>query len=364
MSAGFGGEINLRGAAGTGQVPTIAVPTPDLPGGFGVDVPNPPIPAFEDFNLNFTYLDTDGALSTLTLDRENIAAEIQALQACVARHGRTRAAADCMFALRERAMSSGFMTPGFNPDAMVPSADQFVNQLSTDPVGIPGPVQGGGGSTAGSAGDLLGQLFDLLSSIPGIGPLLDLIGALGATAGAIVQVLGPLVAAGIIRGEAANIINGLSQGLGVTQMPDGTPTGPVAGTGAGGDIGSGDVSTATEANLLSCLTAIATGQSDANVQMACANNPEIQALLRAGSMVPGLAGGTGMRPNMMTCPGLFKSARSTAFRIPSRVYVDNPDGSVQVLINAGRATRGSREKSVLRSLAKENGFVVRRRGGR
>lgn len=79
----------------------------------------------------------------------------------------------------------------------------------------------------------------------------------------------------------------------------------------------------------------------------------------------GNGGASGVRPNAMTCPGLFRTTPASQ-RIPSRVYVDNPDGSVQVLYNAGRASIGSRESALMRSIARRQGFVVRRRksGGR
>lgn len=58
---------------------------------------------------------------------------------------------------------------------------------------------------------------------------------------------------------------------------------------------------------------------------------------------------------------LFR-ARPGGSYLPSRIQVKGPDGQIHVLINAGRATRGSREKSVMRRLARDNGFKLARYG--
>ncbi|MEY2849677.1 MAG: hypothetical protein RI885_2344, partial [Actinomycetota bacterium] len=59
--------------------------------------------------------------------------------------------------------------------------------------------------------------------------------------------------------------------------------------------------------------------------------------------------------------GLFR-ARPAGYYLPSRIQVVGPDGQLYVLANLGRATRGSRERSVAKSLAKHEGFKLVRYG--
>lgn len=81
--------------------------------------------------------------------------------------------------------------------------------------------------------------------------------------------------------------------------------------------------------------------------------------------VLGLFGGNGGGGGVASCPSLFRMRKQGSY-LPSRIQVMGPDGNVYVLANLGRATRGSRETSVLKRLAKDNGYVTRRRssGGR
>lgn len=48
--------------------------------------------------------------------------------------------------------------------------------------------------------------------------------------------------------------------------------------------------------------------------------------------------------------------------LPARQQVIGPDGSLYIIQSLGKATRGSREESAMRRLAKQNGFTVARKG--
>lgn len=65
----------------------------------------------------------------------------------------------------------------------------------------------------------------------------------------------------------------------------------------------------------------------------------------------------------VSAPTLFRMTPCGGMRLPARQQVIGPDGSLYVIQSLGKATRGSREQSAMRRLARDNGFVVSRRGG-
>lgn len=91
------------------------------------------------------------------------------------------------------------------------------------------------------------------------------------------------------------------------------------------------------------------------------------ALQLGGSMISSLFGsgtptGCGGARGAVMAPTLFSTNACGRSSIRARTQVIGPDGSIYVVANLGRATRGSREQSVMRSLARQNGFTVARRG--
>lgn len=70
-------------------------------------------------------------------------------------------------------------------------------------------------------------------------------------------------------------------------------------------------------------------------------------------------GGGSMGP--VSCPQLFRQGQQRPY-LPSRIQVMGPNGQIYILANMGRATRGSREQSVMRRIAKREGYTCRRRG--
>lgn len=67
------------------------------------------------------------------------------------------------------------------------------------------------------------------------------------------------------------------------------------------------------------------------------------------------------RPAVMA-PTLFRTNACGKASLPARTQVIGPDGAIYVVASLGRATRGSRERSVMKRLARDNGFKIARSG--
>lgn len=83
-----------------------------------------------------------------------------------------------------------------------------------------------------------------------------------------------------------------------------------------------------------------------------------------GNLLPGVGGascGAGVQP-VVSAPTLFRTNSCGRSSPVSRVQVMGPNGAIYVFANLGRATRGSNEARVMRRLARDNGFVLGRRG--
>lgn len=81
----------------------------------------------------------------------------------------------------------------------------------------------------------------------------------------------------------------------------------------------------------------------------------------AMQMLSGLFGGSSSGRGPVDAPSLFRMTASGT-RLPARQQVRGPDGSLYIIQSLGKATRGSREISAMRRLAKTNGFTVSRAG--
>jgi len=80
-----------------------------------------------------------------------------------------------------------------------------------------------------------------------------------------------------------------------------------------------------------------------------------------GNLLGGAGPSCGRRPPQMA-PSLFRTGCSGKPSLPSRQQIIGPDGNLYVIASLGRATRGSREASTMRRLARDNGFKVSRTG--
>jgi len=74
--------------------------------------------------------------------------------------------------------------------------------------------------------------------------------------------------------------------------------------------------------------------------------------------------GCGVSRPPVQAPSLFRTNACGKMSLPARQQVIGPDGSLYIVASLGKATRGSREQSTMRRLARQNGFTVTRAGGR
>jgi len=196
------------------------------------------------------------------------------------------------------------------------------------------------------------QMFDLLNAANGFnfgipngtgmnpGPTQpeSFFGALG---GAIVPLLTQLAQAGVIRG---------SVGQALAPMPM-APNAMIAS--AVGMSPSGFLPFAP--SLGGALTLPAAGT------ILGAGSLAIDAMQALSGLFGSAPSCGGARPAVQA-PSLFRMNACGKSTLPSRTQVIGPDGAIYVVANLGRATRGSSEGRVMRRLARDNGFVVSRRG--
>lgn len=188
----------------------------------------------------------------------------------------------------------------------------------------------------------------VLSGLGTIGQVLD------AASGPIVGILQLLAQRGVIRGTVGDLL--APQVVNVQSMQS-----PSAGVSAGNVAAMNLAAGGGNVGLLEQL-ALALGASQTN---------SIGDGSMTGNMLAGLEnllgvnqGGCGsstLRVPMAGAMALYKQGCGKQY-IPRRILVDGPDGVPVVLYNAGKATIGSRETSVARSIARRQGFKLSRYG--
>jgi hypothetical protein len=215
--------------------------------------------------------------------------------------------------------SSGSFTPFYSPPT-------FPNVI-TVPNFNPGSIDAGSPPIATTSGGVLGTI--------------DQIG------GTLINILGGLSRAGVIRGSVGEFFTGGNQSPSAGVSPANVSAMNLA---PGGQMPSILESLLQQLNF-------STGNSVGDGSM-------------TGTMLSGLENLLGVnqggcnrsvRLNAMQAMPLFKQGCNRAF-IPRRIFVDGPDGTPYVLYNAGQASIGSREQSVARSIARRSGFKLVRRG--
>ena len=221
---------------------------------------------------------------------------------------------------------TGVGQPAFS-DTSLGGGFSFQPSVSDDPIGAD-PVGSGGGG-------FLGGLLDVIQQG--------------------VEIATPLARAGVIRGDVGEALSGGN----VPAVQPGATAQPFAGSLAGIlEAVAGDLIADAGRSMVEGALGDDDGEDDA---VEFDESAALEATLRrlqTGQLAPRVNGNA-----PASCPSLFRMSTARPY-IPSRVQVMGPDGQVYVLANLGRATRGSREGSVLKRLARDNGMVCRRRGGR
>lgn len=179
-----------------------------------------------------------------------------------------------------------------------------------------------------------------------------LLSTIAATLPSIVQTVGGLAQAGVIRGSVGEFF-APQQGMMMMNpvLPTAVGTSPVGFVPAAASLGS----------ILQTLGSAAMGSptvSGAMGGMAALGIDQLLGLIGSG----GAASGCGVRRPPMQIPQLFRTNACGRVSLPSRQQVIGPDGQLYIIASLGRAVRGSSEARVMRRLARDNGFTVQRRG--
>lgn len=216
----------------------------------------------------------------------------------------------------------------------MPTASPVGGSMSSSWFGLGGIAPGGTtpilpfGFQAGGSGSSV-----LFPDAAGGGGGSDVFGSL---LGALPGLLTGLAQAGVIRGSVGNALAPMQQIFPQAALP----------------------ATTTQAVLQTLLGGVA---NLTPTQVMAGGSLAIDAM----QMLSGLFGTNGAtcgaRPPVQA-PSLFRMGCGGRMSLPARQQVVGPDGSLYVIASLGKATRGSREESTMRRLARQNGFTVARKG--
>lgn len=179
-----------------------------------------------------------------------------------------------------------------------------------------------------------------------------LLSTIAATLPSIVNTVGSLAQAGVIRGSVGEFFAPQQGAMMMNPvLPTAVGMSPVGFVPAAGSLGS----------ILSTLGSAAMGSptvAGAMGGMAALGVDQLLSLLGGG----GTSAGCGVRRPPMQIPQLFRTNACGRVSLPSRQQVIGPDGQLYIIASLGRAVRGASEARVMRRLARDNGFTVARRG--
>jgi len=194
-------------------------------------------------------------------------------------------------------------------------------------------------------------LGTLLNAVPGI---LTNLAQAGVIRGAVGQALAPMAMMGTPIVPGMQMVPGLSDG-----------------TAAFANLCNSDPTGTCQRNLALALTGGAPGiMSNPLFFSPTPAQPSGSMIGDLMNLVNGIIGpvwtggqtGCGRSAPPMQAPTLFRTNACGKTSLPARQQVIGPDGQLYVIASLGRATRGAREESTMRRLARQNGFTVARKG--
>lgn len=333
----------------------------------------------------YNYAGCDGSSKTLQVGGFNLQREVQAIQACEAKHGvGSPGTVNCYQALLAAAGGPNLATEpctfgvprdpvfarvlglrqltGSAPlqaaatptvaGTQLQAANVAVSPVSSASSVLQSALQTGGGSSV--AGLMLSSTPSApveyeTNAITGRGGILgtiqDVLGSVVRTASD-PQVLAALARGGVIRGSVGRALGYQGSSSQATAVAGGTQA----------------VSSGFDVNALRNVLLAAAQQPAGQVLSTDIDSPgELGEQIMADL---GLRAGVSVqRPNVTNSPELFR-VNSTGARpyLARRVLVDLPDGGIGVMVNVGRLQYGSRELSYAKQVAKRNGMMLKRKG--